>query len=338
MIIKITQEIDFSVDFENKISAIDNLLTAHGEGKHHIWMPIEIVRELSKNPNLAIFSKKVINELISQVNEERDLYKKFTFHAEIDFTDKSKLAFNGRILEIGYMYLINSTATQESVLLAENTLDAKAFLWGARTYLHIVKLGKLQVKLEISSGGGSTTYDLFKQLESGKKFFACILDSDKDHPKAKPGSTATRFRDEPLGYLRRRYLEILDCREIENIIPIAIIRELFYDCCQSSLIHDSKYIKYRAHPDHKEGIKLKDAIALDKKYRDNYWQEFSDMDEEATICAKFGPGLLKACVERMEKLSPKESIQYIDGSIDKRWIEICHIVASWGVGGRGLRS
>ncbi len=301
-------------------------------------MTFEAAKTIGGLGGLSQFSKRSLNELISKINEETYIDKELAFHAQVDFEDKYKLEFNDGVLHIGYEHLTDSASTQETILLSENELDGEALTWGAKTYLHRANLGTLGISLTVTPGGGNTTFDGFKRLNGGKRFFACIIDSDKDHPKAKLGETAERFNEVSVGFVGKRYFEILPCHEIENIIPERIIRELFGEQCNCSLVFQERNIGYRAYPDHKSGLTAKAAREVDRKYNDNYWHAFVDIDDGETLCAKFGNGMLRACVGFMSSLSPKKSLGYVNAHTDSEWLRISKIVASWGIGGRGLRS
>lgn len=338
MIIKILDSIDFASDSQNKVLAVENLLKAHGEGKHHIWMPIGVVQELSRLQGLGYFSKRVLEELAGQVNERRFIHADFLFYACVDFVDNYRLDFLNSVLHVGYHQLLDSSSTQESILLTENDLDGEAFVWGARTYLQKHKLSGLNVALEIQPGGGNTIINSFNRLSKGKRFFACIIDSDKEHPKASLGTTAKRFNKVDQGFKSRRYFEILQHHEIENLIPFSIIRSVSGELCTGGSVFNPKFYSYRVYPDHKMGLSLKQAESHDREYGDNYWSCFSESGDELTICPKFGDDLLRKSIDFMATLSPKVAPQYIDDSCDSEWIRISKLVASWGVGGRGLRS
>ncbi|MGP6226935.1 hypothetical protein [Pseudomonas aeruginosa] len=338
MIIKLPKLTEIVGDKQDFLVSIDNLLKSHGEGKHHLWMPIETVKFLSTMDGLCIFSKQVLIALMSQVVEEAGLFKEFSFYADVNFEDKHILNYREGVLRIGYGHFLDSTAIQESILLSENGLDGEAYLWGANVYLALAGIRGMRVNMEIQPGGGNTTYDQFERLEKSKRFFACIVDSDQDHPNAPLGETARRFNRVEKGFSKRRYFEVLNCHELENILPLKIVKELFEDICDTSLVQSNKYIKYRVYPDHKAGLCIKQARLDDAKYKANYWSIFEDLEEEALVCARFGNNMLKSCIDFMKQLSPKKAASYIDSNVDLEWIRISKMIASWGVGGRGLRS
>lgn len=338
MIINIPSKLDLHVDREDKIIALENIIKSHGEGKHLIWMHAATIKELSHVDEFGHFTKRTLNALVSQSTEYAYLYKQFDFYVSVNFEDKHALSFSDGVLNAGYLKFRDSTSTQQPILLAENDHDGEIYSWGARTYLQIRSLHSLKVNIEILSGGGSTTYDCFTRLDSGLRFFTCYIDSDKRHPKWPLGSTATRFKYIPPGYKERRYLEILDCHEVENIIPWKVLDALYKEKLESSLVHKSENISFRAYPDHKDGLTVGVALANDKAHHDNYWEKFKDADPDTELCPGFGEALLKQSVEYVNALSPKSSKAHVDETIDSKWLKVSKSIASWGVSGRGLLS
>ncbi len=301
-------------------------------------MPISSVKQLSKTEGFGAFSKRVLNELMSQVNEQRMIHKAFVFYVDVDFLDKHRLEFVDGVLFVGYHHFFDSASTQQAVLLAENELDGEAFLWGAKTYLHKNKIGGLNVSLDIQPGGGNTTINVFSRLDRSKRFFACIIDSDRAHPHGSLGLTARRFRGVSPGFEAKRYFEILEHHEIENLLPLAVVRAVAGKVCDNGIIFRPEYCGLRVYPDHKAGLTVKEAKAEDRARGADYWSALEDFDEDDVVCPRFGADLLRSCVSYMEELSPKKSVEHMCDEVDAEWVRISKLVASWGVGGRALRS
>ncbi|WP_145996620.1 hypothetical protein [Stutzerimonas balearica] len=338
MIIKIPSRLDLQLDLENKVIALENIVKAHGEGKHYVWMSANTVKELSQFEGFGHFARRTLDALMSQVSESAYLYREFAFYVLVNFSDGYALSYQDGVLDVGYLHFTDTAATQESTLLSENALDGDAYCWGAKTYLQIKRLNSLQVRLDIFPGGGNTTFDCFTRLDSSRRFFVSFIDSDKEHPKAGLGATAARFNRTSTGYARRRYLEILSCHEIENILPLQILKSVCTGKVVNSLVHAAEHIGFRCFADHKAGLLLSQAQAKDRLHNDDYWQAFDELDPETVLCSAFGENLLRDCVEYMSRLSPKQSKEHVDGELDAEWIRISRLIASWGVSSRGLVS
>lgn len=338
MIIKILKSINLKVDNNDKLSALENILRAHGEAKHLLWMPFEVASQLRKESQLSAFSQRILNSLMGEINEGIGIENDLNFYTIVNFDDKFKNTPSKNISELGYGHFTNSSWTQEAILLTENELDAQAYLWGARTYIKKIRKSGVNISLEIQPGGGSTIYNSYNRLSNSRRFFICIVDSDKNHPNAALGSTASRFSNIPQGFNGKNHLSILDCHEIENIIPLAILGDVSEQLLADSIVHQPKHIDYRKYPDHKSGLKLSSARKLDSHHQQEYWKEFYEEDDDLLLCPSFGNGLLENCINFMNTLSPKKSVAKIHDQHDEYWLELAKTVASWGISSRGLGS
>lgn len=322
-------------DRELKLRALENILCAYGEGRHIVWMPIEIAKKIKLIEGLSSFAKRVAIELEESVIETRRIEDYFDFHVECDFEDKHIFEHKDKITKLGYHHLSNSETLQSPALLTENLLDANALIIAAQSYLCANKsISMLSIKLQSTAGGGSTTYNVFCQKNDQKKLLACFIDSDKKHPLGSYGDTAKRFSGTPKGYNINYYLEILPTQEIENIIPNRILKEIF-PVSENGIIFNRNMEKaYRAFPDHKIGLKVSTAIELDRKHQADFWKEFYSEHGDSWICPPFGERLLETSVNHLNSMSSHKISESLDSDIDAEWIRISKIVASWGVGRR----
>ncbi|MDQ0124295.1 hypothetical protein J2W17_003243 [Pseudomonas lini] len=301
-------------------------------------MPIETVELLKTVNQLSSYSKRVLSSLESTVIETRRIEKKFTFHVSVDFENGNRLESALDKLVVGYNRFKDSGALQSSIFVTENLLDANALICGAALHLLDNKIfAAFDVSLDSRPGGGSTTYDLFKDLAAQNKFLLCIVDSDLKHPNGRRGSTAKRFKYEVLGLQPTYQLEILDCHEIENILPVNIVKDTVPHAHAPCLMYSSgRYQRYRPYPDHKLGLNVSTARKLDKEYNSNYWSAFDVYDDDTWICAPLGESLLLNCVQKMKEMSAHKLLEALDKEIDQEWIRVCKLVASWGVGMRRI--
>ncbi|MEN1395801.1 hypothetical protein, partial [Pseudomonas aeruginosa] len=108
-------------------------------GKHHVWIPAPSIKELCQVDGFGHFTRRTLDAMFSQASEGAYLHKEFDFYAVVNFVDKHALSHVNGVLDIGYAHFLNTTTTQESILLAENELDGEAYYWGAN--LPAVKKG-----------------------------------------------------------------------------------------------------------------------------------------------------------------------------------------------------
>lgn len=335
MIILINNQLDLTNDAQGKIRAIENILIAHGECRHVVWMPVDIIQNLINQKRLGEYSQRILYELKSFSLEARGIENAFNFHVEVDFNNGTALENINNKINIGYKHFINSMSLKKSMLLAENLRDAEIFSLGAEAFLFNEKLYRsYTISLENISGGGSTTYDAFVKLEKEENFFACIIDSDLKHPNGPIGSTAKRFSHIAQGLSGKRLLRILNCHEVENIIPLAVVKEATNGTIEDSLIFRlGKINPDRAHPDHKSGLSVTQARELDEKHGSDYWQDYypHENNGRSWIVPPLGENLLSNCLQLMLKCSVEKLAEYISPELDALWLQTSQDVASWGV-------
>lgn len=336
MIIIINEFPDLTVDREGKLRSLQNILTAHGEGKHILWAPVGVISGLQTLTCLCEYSQRVLVELRSFVLEARHIERKFSFYVEIDFRDSRALRFDEGRFVVGYLWASDSDYFQPAQLLSEDYSDFQFYERSAEIYLASDRdiSSVCAIKLACIPGGGSGVFGVFEATRALNKLFFCIIDSDKKHPKASLGSTASQFYRVQPGYHENYMLEILDCHELENIIPLSIVSEAA-TCAVGGLIFSSpENLHYRVYADHKNGLTVGGALSSDRTHSDEYWKwlEEGGYENDVAVCAPLGVRLLEHCVTYMRANNPHRLAQMIDSEANRYWYSISHIVASWGVG------
>lgn len=337
MIIIIKDTPDLETDKNTKLRALENLVVSHGECKHVIWMPTTTASQLAKTKELSEYAKRVLVELESFAREARGVEQNFSFHVVVDFETANRLdIINNKEIHAGYSHFKDTISTQKATFLTENLRDAETFEIGAEVYLQKSKLLQAhKISLNKVPGGGNTTYDQFQNNVANDTFFLCIIDSDLKHPKGPIGSTAGRFRAEPEGLVGKRYLSILKCHEIENILPLAVLKEASNGTIEQGLLYkQSKLTEYRAHPDHKAGLCAHTAKEMDERHQDTYWSDFyahANNGKPIWLLPPLGANILSDCLRFMSENSTKKISEYIDPQTDTIWWEASMLVASWGI-------
>ncbi|HBO1399271.1 TPA: hypothetical protein L4F26_002017 [Pseudomonas aeruginosa] len=337
MIIIIRETPDFVADKNGKLRALENILAAAGECKHLLWMPTQAVDSLLGVDELSGYAKRILFELKSFVRETRGIEAIFDFYVVVDFDDAGRLDdSNAGELVVGYGHFKDSGSTQKCSFITENLRDAEAFKIGAEIYLCKHRLSRAhKVSLRLAPGGGNTTYDSFLDYKKEDVFFLCVIDSDLKHPKGAKGTTATRFNGERKGLQGKGYLNVLECHEIENIIPIKIASIASDGKIEEGLIlKRGKSIRYRLFPDHKNGLCVNDAAELDEKHNDDFWKEFyADVTagRKIWLIPPLGENFLSDSLRIMAETSTAKLLEMIDESEDELWWTTSRLVASWGI-------
>lgn len=337
MIIIIESTPTLTTDKNRKLRALENILAASGECKHLLWMPTQTVESLLEIDELSGYARRILYELKSFVRETRGIEKTFEFHIVVNFNEPNIVEESERgELIVGYAHFRDSSSTQQCSFITENLRDAEVFKIGAEVFLCKHKLSRThKVSLKLAPGGGSTTYDSFLDFKKADSFFLCIIDSDLKHPKGAKGSTASRFNCERKGLQGKGYLKILDCHEIENIIPGKVASLASGGRIEEGLIlKRGKSIKYRLFPDHKKGLCVNEAAELDGKHGDNFWSEFYPdrrAERKTWLIPPLGENFLSDSLRIMVEASTVKLLEMIDENEDELWWATSRLVASWGV-------
>lgn len=219
----------------NNSSVIDALdLIAHSRrlGKHIVFGKREVIKFLATCNLLSNTARAVYRKLYEDLPTTYSYLSEIHLLVEIVLEDVLELVDRGnsKVIRASVKYFSNLSILAETVLLSENHDDLIFYKRLASAYLKWKNIGNIYIQYEPRSGGGQTTFRDFETLQSSKqRFCLCILDSDKKAPKLDIGDTAKaalKINDsnQPLCDLC-----VLNVREIENLVPVAVYREVFGD-------------------------------------------------------------------------------------------------------------
>ena len=192
---------------------------------------------------------------------------------------------SNKIIKVGPGFFNDSKLVQETILLCENSDDAVLYETIAKVYL-IWKDIKAQIVCDGRLGGGNTISSVYTNIKQAKKCFClCIVDSDKIAPDGKLGSTASGLpqSDSTASGLPpsdstciKTIIFILNCREIENLIPNSILLELLSGNPERlealKILESISVVEVRYFLDIKEGTRMKEIIDKKDTIVDEFWQ------------------------------------------------------------------
>lgn len=117
---------------------------------------------------------------------------------------------------------------QRTLLGAENSADAEWFGLLGRAWA-LYHRQDSQLAVETRGLGGGAAADETKSSLRQDRITLVILDSDRDHADASLGSTAAKVLKEVRETLEPntpRWIEVLQAREVENLLPQALVERL----------------------------------------------------------------------------------------------------------------
>jgi hypothetical protein len=225
---------------------------------------------------------------------------------------------------------------------------------------------------EPRGGGGNTISSEYINIQKLKKRFClCIVDSDKIAPDGKLGSTALRLRKSDPTCIKTQTF-ILDCREIENLIPNSILSKLCSGDPQrleALKILESSSVEVRCFLDIKEGTRLKEIIDETNPKIKEFWQSKFDLIPNLSegidnwcqthwqcsnnsknssknskekcgcqISLGFGQSTLSNTVEYLKDKSPHQIERIVDRSKHSDWEPIGQVVMNWCIAESPIRA
>lgn len=301
MIIEIIKTENINTHSEPVHSAILNLFTSFKEGKHILIAPPEFLKIIAKDERFGTAIRNSAYSAFENLRENKSLTNKVNYYCKVDlFSAYAKPEKNegDKFFTVGCHFFHDSSSTQRTKLLCEDIRDNQLYTIIARYFQKTQGLDYMNISLDAINGGGANTKINFDEITSRGQFCLCVLDSDKKHPNAGYGGTSKKFLGTPSPAHAKHF--ILESHEIESLIPMETIKialetkelegkfNAAFDALDSIVKYNPLTKKYF---DHKEGLKINDAVKLDEKYKTNFWID----------CIENSPGLKrKKCVTKLE--------------------------------------
>lgn len=311
MIFELINEEQANWSDDSFLDALENLLKAFAEKQHIVIAPSSLLDKVIKNEyfsrkvrNIAAYAKQTVRELKALIKSDH-----VSTYIRIDLSSEDKFETveenQKTVLESGFAFFKNSSATQSTSILGEDLSDARFYIYIGNFYIKNNSiLNKFALKHSSCHGGGNQTANIYNNILAENKFCYCIVDSDKKHPHSPRGETCKAFFKnindfkefffEKFGQVR-----ILDAHEVESIIPFNVLTEIIVTRNSSrDLILTIKRLQrmiekdsnIRIYLDHKNGLNREDAYKLDDKYRKKkkfkgyYFTQFNKLIEQNNKC------------------------------------------------------
>ncbi|MGP2761013.1 hypothetical protein ACTVPB_04155 [Serratia marcescens] len=301
MIIEIINTEQIDLHNEPVHSAILNLFNSFKEGKHILIAPPDFLKELSNDVRFGTAIRNSAYSALGKLRENKSLLNIVNYYCKVDLflpNSQPQKKEGDNFFTVGCHFFHDSSSTQCTRLLCEDIRDNKLYSIIASYFKKMQGLEYMNISLDVINGGGANTKLNFDEITSKGLFCLCILDSDKKHPNAGYGGTSKKF----IGITPPAFAKhiILESHEIESLIPMDTIKIALERKELDSKYNDSfealnSIVKYnpltKKYFDHKDGLKINDAVNLDEKYQHKFW----------TDCIKNSPGLKrKKCLTKLE--------------------------------------
>ncbi|WP_411992532.1 hypothetical protein [Agarivorans sp. DSG3-1] len=359
MILKVICNPDeLDVDYHQKVSAFENILSAQRDGNHVVYCDRKLIRHFRGSSHLSSSSLQTISELHFLSREYKTVSNEISVVVHVLF-DRShyvnNLDANGQnIIEISYDYFNSTLRVQPSTLIPENDKDFDFFKIIADGYLNRKSNYNFNLKLSKHCGYGSHTYSVYSEYKSSQKLALCIVDNDVKYPGASVGSTARQFGQNGFCIDGTVEAKMLSVREIESLLPEEVIEEALvskgYPANSIDVLEKMKRLEqissgeFRKYFDHKDGITLKQAL---QPSWSAFWKDFFVAEPtfgikpcaqnndciECGSCIKldgFGERILEKSLEVMDDSHKRKLFERLSGIILEEWEAIGEKVIAWG--------
>jgi len=360
---------------DETVVALDNLATAHREGKHLVIADRKTSEKIARCSRLSENKRNVYKHLSNQATQNFRSYPSVVKRyievkpcLEPQVVEKS----GQKIIEVPPRFFYDSESIQKTILLCENRDDAVFYETIAKVYL-IWKHRNVPIVCvcEPRGGGGNTISSEYINIQKEKKGFClCIVDSDKIAPDGNLGNTAIGLRKSDPNSIKTQSF-ILDCREIENLIPNSILLELVSGNPERlealKILESISVVEVRSFLDIKEGTRMKEIIDKKDTKVDEFWQlklglipniseRIDDWCQTHWQCSKkssknskekceckislgFGDHTLSDTVKYLKRINnPHEIARIVDRSKHSDWEKIGQVVMDWCIAESPIRA
>lgn len=341
----------------DRMGALSNLLVSHGRRNNIIIANKNTLMEIIKSDLYSYNDKMYATEILETRKEFYQLKDQLKFYGVVDFGQLAKVEImevNERYeVTVGYGQYTAPRNAEASPLLTENDKDYAFYKIIADWYLRFELRGRFKLNFTHFLGAGSHCKPQFDRLSGNHPFLLCIVDSDRKHPQKGEGSTSAAFTQADRNINCGHVVKILDVREVENLIPLKVLKRIFQNC-DASLVDTVNEIEnqiainesFKLYFDHKDGISLFKAIELDNEYG-NFWlpflaniPKFNSLDclLESTCygrrdCPKIsglGEGLLRLAILNLGETHLRDLFCDFEVITKKNWKDIGALLTSWG--------
>lgn len=340
---------------EEQTRALQNLLRSHHDKQNIILGPISLFEYIiSAEDTFSRIERIAANQIKDTIREYANIKKDLCHYVIVDFNHSGidvQESLGKKTIRTGWMKYIKDCDCTSPYFIAEDDNDHAFFLKIAEYVLKKKGL-KIKVNFELQSGAGSHTFKRFKDLRASKNFVICFVDSDRIHPKAKEGSTSSKFPKSLRETVKNSFCKVIDAREIESLIPTAVIRSVVQDKMQDKVSVLDDFIKlcesnsdFRSFFDHKEGISICNAHECDQMYGEFWIPILASIPEIANcdcihlknnqdhVCKKvygFGENLLALTNSFLNETNIMQLNKLLDANLVDLWNELGSYLISWG--------
>ncbi|HSN99150.1 MAG TPA: hypothetical protein VLS89_12735 [Candidatus Nanopelagicales bacterium] len=342
---------------------IENLLLAHHDGKHVVYIKPEHVAALTPvAEGLSPRARGALRSIKSQQSEIRGLRNRLRWILRVGLGP----TFNrGSVTQEGKAAILvplhdfhDQERLGRAVLLGENLTDAALYLAMGRAFLAFLRWRTQQLSFTRQGGGGSTTASCFEELVKEGTIVLTIVDSDRKHPDDAVGGTAAKVLSKPRTALQE--VHVLHVRFAENLLSSAIYVQAFTEQKKEKKLASLTRLMqaealpspapWRDHADLKHGIRLFQVRGMAPGSQEAaFWSSVAGalqrgqcQDERTVPCGKveecrcyvtdvLGSDALELAVAWIEPRDPARNARLLGITRNTPTGDLCEKVLAWGI-------
>lgn len=329
---------------------LDNLASMIRSGKHMFFLERKFIQSILTDSPIRNHSKQIYNALLNSVRQIKPTIEKLSVIAEItnEVLEVEVINSNRKIVRIPGNYIINDIFTKETALIFEDFYDIDFISRISEIIMKRKDIYSAKFNYDpINGAGGRTGEALSKRVRAMNQFCLCVADTDKKSPFCNSGDTCNKIilaNNELIADDLDHYsIKILNCHEIENLIPTFITNKVYGDnnAYNTRLEQQKKIFDYektsRLYFDFKNGI-TEQIIENEISTAQLYWKPIltecgiiseGDVLPKGKIVAGLKDYLTRSInfVKDNRELLEQELI--VEDIIESEWDEICIDYYSW---------
>lgn len=341
------------------ISALENLLNARFEGSHVVHASRLLLRCLSNIHDLSARGQAAVKYINQGYARRQGLLDRLRLRVRVVLEGKG-CGWQGGEWIIPLEEFISSTLALPSIAVVENLEDWDVLKYAIAHFAIWARLRNVETRFRVRHGGGSTTAQCYDRVVSEREGLCfCIVDSDRFAPGASLGDTATEVEGvaDRCSWITEAI--ILDQRELENLIPQHVIKEVqredgfdryeellvVYERVGSEIVHYS---------DLKKGTSFEWVLELADEVVRQWWTKAAGqiIGERACFsqgqclrggacCCMISPALgerfARKCLRWLEGRSKHKSLEAVHGFNSCEWLGMGERLFSWVCAERCIR-
>lgn len=353
------------------IETLGRIARSRRQGKHLVSGSRETLKYLSACDQFQDYVKAIFGTLKSELTQIKHALDTIKMKVQVvsgrEIFTRNVIA--GQVVVTVSADIFDKLSLDSGTkLLCENLIDTEFYIIGTECYQKWARyLPTIPLYFEGLLGGGNTTARVYRENKRNNNICLCIVDSDKKHPEAPCGDTAKLIEavdQEISNHLCQ--LEIIEHRELENLLPIKLMNEAINLCPDREPVVldyfnnlDNHNCDKRKFLDIKNGLKLGKLHHSENDVLKEYWREFKNSGnfDSATIlpgcvnsvgCTSIrecncyvvrglGDHILEQAVEASKMRSRAKLVEMFPDYLKTEWEELAQTIFAWGCGSNELR-